>query len=110
MAEPQDNLFDGPHPAGCEHGMIEEHYDAGGHLLGHYRWDPAYARVPRVNEETGATEYVDLVVRSVTYPCPRCKPLEHTRWAAGCYRTDGSHHHGTCTYCQEDGRRAHTPR
>lgn len=113
---PPDDLFSGPHPAGCDHGQIEEHYDAGGNLLGHYRWDPAFARVARLvpaptPEDPDATiiEYDDLVERSITYPCPRCRPAQHARWAAGCYRMDGTHDHAHCTYCQEDGRHAPKP-
>lgn len=120
---PPDDLFSGPHPAGCEGGWIEEHYDAAGHLLGHYRYDPAYAHVERIEHRPAPTDedpdatvavtvYDDLVVRSVTFPCPRCRPKEHARWqarrAAGCYKPDHDRRHCDACNPQPGGDRAST--
>lgn len=91
----QDDLFTGPHPKGCEHGVIEEHYDAAGNLIAH----GVEGIDPNVKPH---------VHRSVTFPCPRCRPAQHARWSAGCWSTDGGHDFKNCTYCQEDGR--HAPR
>lgn len=111
--KPPDDLFSGSHPAGCDHGMIEEHYDARGELLGFERWDPAISHVqmlgPTLDTADPCGFFVDLVAKSITYPCPRCRPNAHARWAAGCYRLDGKHNHSTCPYCIEDGRHAPKP-
>lgn len=88
---PPDDLFSGPHPAGCDHGTIEEHYDLAGDLVA-------------VGREDLALREQGVKLKTVTYPCPRCNPAQHARWAAGCYRTDGSHDRKACQYCQEDGR------
>lgn len=93
MPAEQEDLFAGPHPKGCDHGVIEEHYDLAGNLVG-------------VGTDDLQLKQAGVKLRTVTYPCPRCRPKEHARWSAGCWRNDGSHDRTTCPLCIEDGRHA----